>query len=225
MDVLSGGALMLLPVHHLRRIVSQGWRRRLRVIVPWLPRHWLYRSSDRRVQWYTGADPELKHRACLVKYDLQDGCFLEAYWIDRTSSQGTRDLGPAVFLVVHGSEILKFDCYGPPVGHYHVATPYPYGIGKGLAGRIWLPERSVDEQIDRAMFELCRNANYYLRTHPRRKVRSTVLDEGRLAAVCVEIRAKMLDDVARLLPISVRQPTGRSGGPSSVRRLSRTARG
>lgn len=194
-----------MPIHHLRRILPPHWRRRLHFLTRRIPPHWLYLWNDRRLDWFTGVAPDMRDRACLVTYDLQPGCFLEAYWVDRVGASGTRDLGPAVFLVVHGSEILKFDCYGTPVGHYHAATPYPHGIRRGLAGRIWLPEATIEEQIDRAIFELCRNANYHLRTHPRRKVRDTVLDEQRLAAVCAEMRVKMLGDVERLLAPSVRQ--------------------
>ena len=190
----------------------------MQLVVRWLPQHWLYPSSDRRFEWYTGVAPEMKHRSRLVEFEIQEGCFLEAYWVDRVSTQGTRDLGPAVFLVVHGSEILKFDCYGPPVGHYHVATPYPHGIRTGLVGRIWLPEESVEAQIDRSIFELCHNANYYLSTHPRRRVRQTVLREDRLAEVCVGLRSKMLDDVAQLYDAAVEQSADLAASGQEVRR-------
>jgi hypothetical protein len=80
-----------------------------------------------------------------------------------------------------------------------IATPYPYGIGKALQGRIWLTEKTREAQIDRAMFELQHNSDYYLQTHPRRKVRKTKLDEQRLAAACAEMRRKMLGDLV-LLP-------------------------
>jgi hypothetical protein len=65
-------------------------------------------------------------------------------------------------------------------------------------GEIRLPEKTVEEQIERATFELQRNSSYYLQTHPRRKVRNTRLDEERLAAVCAEMKSKMLADIKSL---------------------------
>ena len=46
-----------------------------------------------------------------------------------------------------------------------------------------------------AIFELQRNSGYYVQTHPRRKVRNTRFDDQRLAAVCAEMKSKMLDDL------------------------------
>ena len=186
---------MILPVQFLRHIVPERWRPRFHFITRNVPRHWWYLTNDRRLWWFTGVADEMKNRKNLVRHDLQEECFLESYWIDRTGPDGNREWGPAIFLVVHGSEIIKFDCYGSPAGHYHVATPYPHGIRKGLAGRIWLPEKTAEEQVDRALFELQRNANYYLLTHPRRKVRNTRISEQRLAAVCEQMKSKMLEEV------------------------------
>jgi hypothetical protein len=162
-----------------------------------LPKHWLYLTNDRRFWWLTGEAQEMQRRPNLVRYDLQEGCFLETYINDRISVGGARYFGPVASLVVHGSDIMRFDCVGPPVGHYHVAAAYPHGIRKGLVGEIWLPERTAEEQIERAIFELQRNSNHYLQTHPRRKVRNTRLDEERLAAICVQMRSRMLEDLRR----------------------------
>lgn len=139
----------------------------------------------------------MQKRTRLVRYELQEGCFLETYLNDQIGTDGRRYFGPAANLVVHGSDILRFDCLGSPLGHYHVAAPYPYGIRKGLVGEIWFAEKTMEEQIDRTIFELQRNAGHYLRIHPRRKVRNTCLDRERLAAVCAAMKAKMLEDARR----------------------------
>jgi hypothetical protein len=189
---------MILPVQFMKRMVPERWRPRFHFITRNVPRHWWYLTNDRRLWWFTGVADEIKNRNNLVRHELQEGCFLETCWIDRTGPDGNRECGPAIFLVVHGSEIMKFDCYGYPSGHYHVATPYPHGIRKGLTGRILLPEKTREEQVDRAIFELQRNGQYYLQTHPRRKVRSTRLDGRRMAAICAEMRARLREDVKRL---------------------------
>ena len=174
------------------------WRPFFHVITRNVPKHWWYLSSERRHWWFSGVAEEIRKRDNLVRYDLQDGCFTETYSIDRIGPDGELERGVCMVLVVHGSEMMKFDCLGSN-GHYHIATPYPYGIGKALQGRIWLTEKAREAQIDRAMFELQHNSDYYLQTHPRRKVRKTKLDEQRLAAACAEMRRKMLGDLV-LLP-------------------------
>jgi hypothetical protein len=124
---------------------------------------------------------------------------------DQIQPDGTLYLGPAACLVVHGFDIMRFDCLDYPLGHYHTAKPYPYGIRRGLAGEIWLPEKTIEEQVERAIFELSRNSNHYLQSHSKRKVRNTHLNEQRLAEVCAEMKSKMLEDVkqrrARCQPV------------------------
>jgi hypothetical protein len=186
---------MMLPIFHLRRLLPEGWRSRLRFLVPLLPKHWFYLTNDRRFWWFTGEAQEMQNRACLARYDLQEGCFMETYLNDQIGADGARYFGPAACLVVHGSEIIRFDCLEHAFGHYHVATPYPHGIRKDLVGEIRLPEKTVEEQVERTIFELQQNSNYYMQTHPRRKVRNTRFDEQRLAAVCAEMKSKMLEDV------------------------------
>lgn len=186
---------MILPILHLKRILPASWLPGLRSITRRLPRHWFYLTNDRRLWWITGEAEEMQKRSRLVRYDLQEGCFLETYLNDQTSADGRRYFGSAACLVVHGSDILRFDCLGQPLGHYHAAAPYPHGIRKGLVGEIWLPEKTIEEQIDRAIFELQRNSGFYLQKHPRRKVRNTRFDEQRLVAVCAEMKTKMLEDV------------------------------
>jgi hypothetical protein len=188
---------MFLQVYHLRRMLPERWRARFHFITRRVPKHWWYLSNDRRFWWITGVADEMLDRAGLVTYDLADGCFAETYRVDHIGIDGQLERGVAAFVVVHGSEVLKFDCLGSN-GHYHVATPFPHGIRKGLQGRIWLKEKTIEEQVERVVFELSQNLDYYLQTHPRRKVRNTHIDPQRLAAVCAEMKRRMLDDLAGL---------------------------
>jgi hypothetical protein len=198
---------MLLPIFHLRRVLPESLLSRLRFISQRLPRHWFYFTNDRRFWWFTGEAEEMQKRPKLVRYDLQEGCFLETYLNDQAGSDGNWYFGASACLVVHEFDIMRFDCVGYPLGHYHFASPYPYGIRKGLVGEIWLPEKTMEEQIERAIFELQRNSSFYLQKHPKRKVRNTHLNEDRLAAVCAEMKSKMLEDIKQPSPREVRQTT------------------
>jgi hypothetical protein len=186
---------MLLPIYHVRRMLPESWWPRLHFITRRLPRHWFYLTNDRRFWWITGEAEEMQKRSRLVRYDLQEGCFLETYLNDQIGADGRRYFGPAANLVVHGSDIMRFDCLGHPLGHYHVAARYPHGIRNGLVGEIWFPEKTIEEQIERTMFELQRNSGFYLQKHPRRRVRDTRLDQERLAGVCAEMKSRMLEDL------------------------------
>ena len=102
--------------------------------------------------------------------------------------------GPAVFLVVHGWEILKFDCFGFPAGHYHVATPYPFGIRKGLQGRVLFPERTAEEQVERTISSCSRTRSTTCKPTRGGRYATPALDEVRLAEVCAVVKSKMLVD-------------------------------
>ena len=130
---------MILPVQFMMRMLLERWRPRFHFITRNVPKHWWHLPNDRRLWWFTGVTDEMRNRKRLVRYDIQDGCFLEAYLSDRIEADGSRECGPAVFLVVHGWEILKFDCFGFPAGHYHVATPYPFGIARVCRGASCFP--------------------------------------------------------------------------------------
>src|SRR5947209_11385119 len=122
---LKRGAHMILPVFHLKRVLPENWQARLRFISRRLPRRWFYLTNDRRLWRFTGEAELMRQRPNLVRYDLQPGCFLETYLIDQINTEGNRYFGPAACLVVHGFEILRFDCVGHPLGHYHAMKPYP----------------------------------------------------------------------------------------------------
>ena len=174
-------------------MLPESLKSRLRFISRRLPRHWFYLTNDRRFWWLTGEVELMQQRPCLARHDLQEGCYLETFMHDQIID-GTRYFGPAVCLVVHDFDVMRIDCLDFPMGHYHTAKPYPYGISRSLAGNIWLPEKTIEAQVDRAIFELLRNSDHYVLSHPKRKVRNTRLDEARMAAVCAEVKAKMLED-------------------------------
>jgi len=186
---------MILPIHHIKRIVPERWHPLFHFITRRLPSHWFYLTSDRRLWWFTGEEEMMRNRPRLVRHELQEGCFLESYLNDQTDAEGNSYFGPVACLVVHGSDIVRFDCVENARGHYHVASRYPFGPRKALVGEIYLPEKTLEEQVDRAIFELRRNSGHFLRMHPRRKVRNTRLDKERLAAVCAQVRSKMLEDI------------------------------
>ena len=115
---------------------------------------------------------------------------LEAYWLRVGDDQG-----PAFSLFLEDDEILRVDCIGPN-GHIH------YGLAEArhrspAEPRVYLPTSAVDEQIDRAAFELARNVGYCTGLHRRRAVRSTPVDEAAFARAATEVADHLHALVAR----------------------------
>lgn len=134
-------------------------------------------------------------------FDLGDGAQLAVYWKDLPLG-----IGPALSVHIGASEPLKFDCFGPRDGHFHTEIPRQ---SPGGGGRLWLPEPSRGEQVDRALFEISENLEYYLRRSHRAEAQSVVIDPDLLREATHAAR-----DIAHGF---IRDnPEMRNGGPRST---------
>src|SRR6266567_3836098 len=115
---------------------------------------------------------------------VQPDVDLELYWKVLPIGKG-----PAVSLYVFGFLILRFDCFGATDGHFHLFLGW---LSPTKEERIWLPEPSATAQVDRAIFELRRNAPYYLQRHGDERVRCLKLESGAWSAACTRARNEML---------------------------------
>lgn len=84
-----------------------------------------------------------------IFYRVDDDLIFQVYWKCLPIGRG-----PAVILNALNQEILKFDCFGEGMGHYHVA-PY-FNL------RIFFAENSVDRQITQTIEILRSNGLKYL---------------------------------------------------------------
>jgi hypothetical protein len=106
--------------------------------------------------------------------------------------------GPALSLYVCGEEVLKFDCFGPDKGHFHISFSSPV---RTTEDRLCFFEQTASEQIDRTLFELENNLHYCLQRHQRRRIRNIKVDKKPLADSCIAAGARMrefLNDVHEL---------------------------
>jgi len=136
----------------------------------------IYRQNFGRLQY----PPEEQD---IVIYELQPEVFLKVYW--KVLSIGK---GPALALIVSGDEILRFDCFGEDEGHYHVFGGYEYPD----RDRIYFPEKTVEEQINRSIFELTHNLSCFLQLHRSPHIRNLNIDPITLKQVCEQARQQML---------------------------------
>jgi len=127
-------------------------------------------------------------RKDVLRYEIQPGAHLDVFW--KVLKIGR---GPAVSLYVHGEEVLKIDCFGEGKGHYHVNERQWKRKLPRVVQRIYLPEPTVEAQIDRAVFELHHNALVYLQQNDDPRISRFVLDPERLRDATGRMKAAMLE--------------------------------
>ena len=113
-------------------------------------------------------------------FDIGDGLTLAVYWKDLPLGRG-----PAFSIHAGASEPLKFDCFGKDLGHFHTEAP---SVGPQREGRIWLPEPTRHEQVDRALFEIEKNAVYYISRSPWLAGQDLRPDPEKLSEACDKAR-------------------------------------
>lgn len=120
-----------------------------------------------------------------TRFDIGEYLYLEAFW--KIYGVGK---GPALALNAHGYEILLFDCYGRGRGHAHIKVMQ---WQPGTVEYYMLKEQTEMEQIDRAMFEIEHNLDWYLQRHPLPRIRKLQAVPERLKSVVPEVRELLIE--------------------------------
>ena len=149
-----------------------------------------HKSYRALVRLKNGSQPETPSRQQdLSVFEIQEGVELRVYWAVRVSGKG-----PVMDVSVLDERILRFDCFGEGLGHYHM------NLGKAFAtkhNRLFFRERSIEEQIDRSLFEVRTNLPYYLERHDAVRIRRMIIDPVRLDNALFRVREKMMADIAQ----------------------------
>lgn len=160
---------------HIKFKLKQGFQK----LIPFPLQFYLTRKERIRI------DTQMrKHRKDIVNFPLGEAAYLQAYWKIHGIGRG-----PALVLYINGEEVLKFDFYGAEKGHYHIQTIQP--APKRYPALMFM-EKSVPEQIDRAIFELENNLYWYLERHPLASVRCFRVKNSTLKSVLTEVRPILL---------------------------------
>jgi hypothetical protein len=136
--------------------------------------------------------PEYESRNDFQSISVDEGVRVEVYWKKLKIGKG-----PAFSLFMLEEEILRIDCFGKGAAHLHAAFFLP---GEG-ENRLWMPESSLEEQIDRACFELRRNYRYYQARIPNPNIRALKIDSQKMESASQrahEIMNGFLQDVSQL---------------------------
>lgn len=129
----------------------------------------------------TPAPKMIRHDVHLIPIDPL--AKLELYW--KSVDLGT---GPAIILHVLDQYVMRFDCFGEKAGHAHLYLIEPEGH---CESRLFLPEKTVEAQIERALFELSTNLDYWLSRHRHPSVRKTQLSSAKVAEAIAQARDVM----------------------------------
>jgi len=169
-----------------------------------LPRRWrrfqqLFRlSADEGITTQMLAWSENRHKGRLrpnyeVRNDLRrisagEGVRIEVFWKDLPIGRG-----PAASVFMLDEEILRFDCFGADDGHMHAA----YFLPVRGESRLRLRETTVEAQIDRTVFEIEHNLDYYQARNADPQIRQLQVDRERLHRAMTHAR-KLMCEFAQL---------------------------
>jgi hypothetical protein len=117
-------------------------------------------------------------------YKVQEHVYFQVYWKEFGPGKG-----PAVLLYLFGIETLKFDIYGKDTGHFHVNPNNPQ---KGSANVLWMREDTESAQVERAMYELRHNIDFYLQRNVDPRIHSLEIDSAAWNGVLDEVRERLL---------------------------------
>ena len=103
--------------------------------------------------------------------EVQEGLEFDVYWKDT----GKIGIGPAVAVYVCLREVLRFDCFGPDLGHFHIFNGPEQP--KGERHRIFFQEDSRPDQIQRTIWEIKNNLGSYLQLHSDLRIKNFPIDQ------------------------------------------------
>lgn len=129
------------------------------------------------------------------RISLQQGVEICIYWSD-VPNVGS---GPSASLFVLREEILRLDCFGERNGHMHV-NPEQQRFASRAPARLYFPESSRAEHIDRAVFEVLANTDAALKSNRLVHVRMFRIDRKALAHAAKQMRIVMRELLERHHP-------------------------
>jgi hypothetical protein len=147
--------------------------------------------SARLLEWYrpprrrSADSPDVSD---LLSMPIQKNVLLEVYWVDLG-----REWGPAASVFIGAHEVLRLDCFGGRTGHLH-ANPRQQ---VGRRSRMYFPEGSIEEHIDRAAFELERNLAWCLDRNYLRSINRLHVDAEAASAASAWMRRAMRELLER----------------------------
>ena len=165
-----------------------------------VPEAFLYPVLRRIQAWRLGRKRTASPHKGTLETDLRDfpleqDARVRISWASRVREEEIGVVGPRIRLLVLGEEVLRLDCFGGKHGHWHI-NPNQVKLLGGRA-RLYYPQATREEHVERALFDLAHNAGAALRMSHVPGVRHFPLDEERIAGLVPILRSSLLDLIAR----------------------------
>ncbi|MDZ7736274.1 MAG: hypothetical protein U5P41_09350 [Gammaproteobacteria bacterium] len=98
---------------------------------------------------------------------------------------------PASSLYIFDDEVLRLDCLGGEAGYLHMNMKQSRLLPQGVSARLYFSPGSVNDHIDRAVFELMHNLHYLQILNRNRRIRRLKVDRAELTRAAEWMRERM----------------------------------
>ena len=122
-----------------------------------------------------------------IRREIQDLVFMEVYWVAPPVGPG-----PGASIYIIDDEVMRFDCFGSDIGHYHFNIRQSKFFPNGEKTRILFPEGTVEQQIDNAAVQLRRNLDYGRGLNSDPKIRAVKIDQPAVDKASEWMRERLL---------------------------------
>lgn len=129
-------------------------------------------------------------RKDVINFEIEENIGLRVYWKTLEVAKG-----PSLIFYAYDYQILRFDTYINGQGHYHLQL---IECQPQCKDRLLMPEKTVEGQIERAIFEIEKNLYYWLQRHPDQQIRTLKVNPTRLKVATQKAREKMLKYSAKV---------------------------
>lgn len=122
-----------------------------------------------------------------LEIPVQEGAQLHVGWTDVPGLGG----GPVATLFVHDEEVLRLDCFGGDAGHMHINPEQNKLLSTFRSARVYFQPGSIEEQVERAAFELVTNTGVALASNNLSRVRNFSFESRNLSTAARQMADHM----------------------------------
>ncbi len=128
----------------------------------------------------------------LSSIEVQRNVRIEVCWLVLPHAEG-----PSASVYVLGDEVLRLDCLGGAHAHIHGNVRQSAVVAAGRTPRLHLPPGTLEQHVERAVFEVAHNLPGWIALNLRSRVRRVAPDGSALGAAAGEMGRRMIELAAR----------------------------
>ncbi len=126
------------------------------------------------------------------RHAIQDQIFMEVYWVAPPVGPG-----PGASIYIRDDEVMRFDCFGADLGHYHFNVRQAKFFPDGETTRIFFPAGTVQDHIENAVVQLRRNLDYGRGMNTDARIRAVRIDQRAVDQAAAWMRDQLMQIAAQ----------------------------